>query len=306
MPVFDQLPLLLFWIVYQFKMIFPYWAVGLVAGSLVSVFAAEKIGRLAGRLERGGLGSIAAAALLGAASPICMYGTIPLIASFGRKGLPQHLIAAFMVSSILINPNLLLFSFALGAPLAVTRLACSLAAGVVCGLLVRRFFAGKKLFDFYQLEGRTRRGGSPNGSLLFGLLRDLNRAITKTAPYFLAGVFLAALFETFIPKNFVAGLFGRQNAFGILLAASLGVPIYVCGGGTIPLLKTWLDSGMSPGAAMAFMITGPATKITNLGAVKIILGARNFALYIAFNLGFAVVSGLLVDLFDGISRMGAT
>lgn len=70
----------------------------------------------------------------------------------------------------------------------------------------------------------------------------------------------------------------------MLLAATLGVPLYVCGGGTIPLLQAWLSDGMSLGSAAAFMITGPATKITNPGALKIALRGRSFALYIAFSL----------------------
>ena len=72
--------------------------------------------------------------------------------------------------------------------------------------------------------------------------------------------------------------------------------MYVCGGGTIPLLMDWLRSGMSMGAATAFMITGPATKITNLGAVKIVLGAKRFILYILFSMIFAFLSGVLIDL----------
>ena len=52
---------------------------------------------------------------------------------------------------------------------------------------------------------------------------------------------------------------------------------------------------MSPGSALGFMISGPATKLTNLGAVKIILGTRNLLLYVAFNIAFAIASGLLLD-----------
>ena len=54
------------------------------------------------------------------------------------------------------------------------------------------------------------------------------------------------------------------------------MPLYVCGGGTIPLLIQWLADGMSMGSAAAFMVTGPATKITNLGALKIVLGLKHF------------------------------
>jgi uncharacterized membrane protein YraQ (UPF0718 family) len=59
---------------------------------------------------------------------------------------------------------------------------------------------------------------------------------------------------------------------------------------------SWLNSGMSMGSATAFMITGPATKITNLGAVKIVLGMRNYVFYLLFTIGFALLSGFAVDM----------
>lgn len=56
-----------------------------------------------------------------------------------------------------------------------------------------------------------------------------------------------------------------------------------------------MQSGMGLGAAAAFMITGPATKVTNLGALKIVLGMRNFLLYLLFVMAFAAVTGLVTD-----------
>ena len=90
-------------------------------------------------------------------------------------------------------------------------------------------------------------------------------------------------------------LFGKNRGSGLLMAATIGVPLYVCGGGTIPLLVAWLSDGMSMGSAASFMISGPATKITNLGAVKIVLGVKHFALYWLFVIAFALVSGLTID-----------
>ena len=58
----------------------------------------------------------------------------------------------------------------------------------------------------------------------------------------------------------------------------------------------WLQNGMSIGSATAFMITGPATKITNLGAVKIVLGLKHFVLYLVFTIVFSLLSGFVVDL----------
>jgi len=128
------------------------------------------------------------------------------------------------------------------------------------------------------------------------LLKNIWRNLKATGPYFLLGVVLSALFQRYVPENVVVTLFGNNKGFGVLMAATIGVPMYVCGGGTIPLLMDWLRSGMSMGAATAFMITGPATKITNLGAVKIVLGAKRFILYILFSMIFAFLSGVLIDL----------
>ena len=127
-------------------------------------------------------------------------------------------------------------------------------------------------------------------------LKNLGRNIRATAGYFLLGVLLSALFQRYVPADAVSGMFGKSNeGFGVLMAATVGVPLYACGGGTIPLLLEWLEDGMSMGSAAAFMVTGPATKITNLGALKIVLGARNFILYLAFVMGFSLLTGLVVN-----------
>lgn len=110
------------------------------------------------------------------------------------------------------------------------------------------------------------------------------------------GIVLSALFQRYVPADVMTDLFGGNQAFGVLMAATIGVPLYACGGGTIPLLQGWLLDGMSMGSAAAFMITGPATKITNLGAVKIVLGVRRFALYIMYVILFSFLAGLLVNV----------
>lgn len=290
------------WIVFQFKQIFPYWIAGVFIGSVLSVFAAEKISGRVGKISSGRYGLVVPffAAVLGAASPICMYGTVPLAASLGKKGVPQYVLATFMVSSILINPNLFVFSFVLGAPVALGRLFFSIAAGIVAGLLVKLFFKQENLFNFEGFQEKKKCAQGENKIKVF--LNDLNRGIIKTAPYFLVGIVLAALFERYIPKSLITGLFGSNKGLGVLFATLFGIPIYVCGGGTVPLIKAWMEAGMSSGSAMAFMMIGPATKLTNLTAVKIILGIRNFVLYIAFNVVFAIAAGFLTDALWGIWR----
>ena len=109
------------------------------------------------------------------------------------------------------------------------------------------------------------------------------------------GILLAALFQRYVPSEFLTALFGGNEALGVLMAATVGVPLYACGGGTIPLLQVWMTDGMSMGSAAAFMITGPSTKITNLGALKIVLGLRNFLLYLGYVIVFSLLTGVMVN-----------
>lgn len=121
------------------------------------------------------------------------------------------------------------------------------------------------------------------------------RNIRAAEGWFFMGIVLSALFQRYVPAEVMTDLFGGNQAFGVLMAATIGVSLYACGGGTIPLLQGWLLDGMSMGSAAAFMITGPATKITNMGAVKIVLGIRRFVIYIVYVILFSLLAGLLVN-----------
>jgi uncharacterized membrane protein YraQ (UPF0718 family) len=202
-------------------------------------------------------------------------------------------LAAFMMSSILLNPQLLFYSAALGKAALIIRFVSCFLCGISAGLLVRFFFKGKGYFTFKSFGEAASRDTDPNLFLRF--IKNLWRNLKATGPAFLLGVALSAVFQRYVPPEIMAGLFGKQRGFGLLMAATVGVPLYVCGGGTIPLLSSWMESGMSLGSASAFMITGPAMKITNLGAVKIIMRLRNFAFYLAFSVLFALFTGFLVD-----------
>jgi uncharacterized protein len=276
------------------KQIAPYWAMGIFIGSMVSVFGKEKINNLFISTQKQNLGilGIIPASLLGIISPLCMYGTIPIAASFSKKGMRNDWLAAFMMSSILLNPQLIIYSAMLGQKVLYIRILSSIICGIVAGLLVYLFYQNKPFFNFEGFEPRKRRDTEPNW--LLRLFKNMWRTVKATGIYFLIGVVLTVLFQRYVPTDSFASFFGKNRGFGVLIAATLGVPLYVCGGGTIPLLMEWLNRGMSLGAASAFMITGPATKFTNLGAVKIILGTKKFILYLLFTSCFAILLGFIV------------
>lgn len=279
----------------QFTQIAGYYLFGIVSGSLISVFLKKRIlsaMEAVGRYSDGFLALVLSSAF-GIASPLCMYGTIPIAASLAKGGIRHPALASFMMSSILLNPQLIVYSAALGSTALAVRILSCFVCGITAGVAVK--LSGREFFRFPVTEERQDRDSDPR--LWLRYLKNLGRNVKATGPYFLAGVMLAALFQRYVPAGFISSLFGKDERFGVLVAATVGVPLYACGGGTIPLLSAWLSDGMSMGSAAAFMITGPATKITNLGALKIVLPAQKFLLYLVFTALFSLATGLLVNCF---------
>ena len=279
----------------QFRQIFRYWMIGILIGSCISVFLKDRIHGLFRQMSGSKFGvlGLVPASLLGIASPLCMYGTIPLAASVSRSGMRDDWLAAFMMTSILLNPQLIIYSVALGPAALTVRIISCFLCGITAGLLVRLFFRNKEFFDFRSFDEPKNRDTDPD--ILLRLVKNIGRNIKATGPMFLLGIILSAIFQRYVPQDLMVRFFGGNEAWGVLMAATIGVPLYACGGGTIPLLQGWLAEGMSLGSAAAFMITGPATKITNLGALKIATGWKRFALYIAFVLTASFLSGLIVN-----------
>ena len=281
----------------QLSQIFWYWLLGIVLGSVISVFVKDKIHDAMTKLSghKIGIFGIIIASVLGILSPLCMYGTIPLAASFSREGIRDDWLAAFMMSSILLNPQLIMYSFALGKEVLAVRIITCFLCGITAGIIIHFVCKEKSFFNFEGFSERASHDTDPN--LFLRLLKNVGRNIKATGGYFLIGIMLSALFQRYVPAEQFAELFGENNeGFGLLMAATIGVPLYACGGGTIPLLQQWLYSGMTVGSATSFMLTGPSTKITNLGALKIVLGIKNFILYLAFVMIFSLICGFVVNL----------
>ncbi|MBO6134585.1 MAG: permease [Lachnospiraceae bacterium] len=283
----------------QFRQIFLYFALGILVGSFISVFVKDRIHKILSDTneKKWGLFGVVPACILGILSPLCMYGTVPLAAALSKKGLREDYIASFCMASILLNPQLIVYSMALGNIVVAIRLISSILCGILAGSLVYIFYQknGLKFFDFTRFdEPISNRDVDKN--IIIRYIKNVFRNIRATGPYFIVGILLSAMFNRYIPEDILTNLFGGNEAFGVLFSATIGVPLYVCGGGNIPLLKDWLSRGMSVGSATSFMITGPATKITNLGALKICLGIKNFAIYIAYTLLYSLFIGIIVNL----------
>jgi uncharacterized membrane protein YraQ (UPF0718 family) len=122
-----------------------------------------------------------------------MYGTIPIAASFANKGMREDWLAAFMMSSMLLNPQLIIYSAALGTTALIARCASCFFCGITAGLLIFLFYRKKKFFRFNGFSEPKNRDTDPN--LLMRLLKNIWRNLKATGIYFFIGIVLSAVFN---------------------------------------------------------------------------------------------------------------
>ena len=161
----------------QLRQIAFYWILGMAIGSAVSVFAKDSIHALFRGLrgKTWGVFGVVPACLLGIASPLCMYGTIPIAASFSRQGMREDWLASFMMASILLNPQLIIYSAALGPAALAVRIVSCFFCGVAAGLLLFFFYRDKPFFDFRGFEEGVSRDTDPN--LFLRYLKNFGRNV---------------------------------------------------------------------------------------------------------------------------------
>jgi uncharacterized membrane protein YraQ (UPF0718 family) len=240
--------------------------------------------------------AIPAAALLGMVSPLCTYGTVPLVLQLLRAGVPVAPLATFLSASSLMNPQLLLLTWGgLGPKMALARVLAVLAFGLVLGLIAHllpvRFTVHTGLRNEHNHPVKERPLFSWKG-----FARSSGKTLKFVGFYLLLGVVLGAIIEVLVPGRWIVALFGTGGWYQLLLAALLGVPLSACGGGVIPLVRGLMEQGMAAGAVLAFLIAGPATRIPPLMALATIVRPLFIIGYVVLLIAYSVVAGLVYQV----------
>jgi uncharacterized membrane protein YraQ (UPF0718 family) len=256
-----------------------------------------------------GPGAVLGAACLGGASPLCTYGTVPVCVELVRAGASPSLALTFLSSSSLLNPQLfVVMAGGLGLHLALVHacgvLLLSLPVGILAGRLAPKSFLNREVLVSAQPETPSRphsalRPAPRISDTSRGLSHHLIRLTETVGLHFVVGVSLSAIVQTFVPADWISSLLGASHWYGVLLAGVLGVPFYACGGAAVPVVAGLLTQGMSPGAALAFFLAGPATRLTALAALGTLLNRRALIAYVAYVVVGAALAGTALNLVLG-------
>jgi hypothetical protein len=274
----------------------------LVASALKLYVRRESISAF---LRRHREGSVVAATTAAVTTPLCSCGTMAVILGMMAGSLPWAPIVAFMVASPLTSPGELLYSAGLfGWPFAGAFFASSILLGLLGGFLghlldsrgwlanqtrVRPVAGPAELRFAPAAVTASRRAGVPE------FLQETLRSGQRLLMFFLAFAFVGYLLDDLMPREWVTTLFGSGRVYGVPLAATLGLPLYVNTEASLPLVRGLLDGGMSAGAALAFLITGAGTSVGAIAGTLTIARWRVVGLVIATLWVGAMACGFTFD-----------
>ena len=252
----------------------------------------------------------ALAALVGAISPFCSCGVIPLIAALLGAGVPLAPVMAFWIASPIMDPEMFVLTAAgIGLDFTIAKTFAAIAMGLFAG------FAVLAIQRYGGLVSPLRRdpvAGCGNGcdnrspTVLWRFWQQATRlAIFKSealdiglflGKWLTLAFFLESLMLAYVSSDWIAAYVGAENAFAIPLAAVVGIPSYLNGYAAIPLVSGLIEIGMSPGAAMAFVTAGAVSSIPAAIAVWALVKKPVFVLYLALGLAGSMLTAWAYQL----------
>jgi uncharacterized membrane protein YraQ (UPF0718 family) len=282
----------------------PSLLLGFLLAGLLHVFIPAD--RIPGLIGRPGLRSVFLASAIGLPLPLCSCGVIPVALGLRKKGASRGATAAFFISTPEIGIDSFLLSLSLlGLPLSIVRIIASFASAALVGVVI----------DLLKLDGEESHGecGAPagccetdvdhrhrgeiRGRLAEGIRYGFIDLVDDTAGLLFAGFLLAGLIAAALPGDALSAL-GPGAASSYLTAFVISLPMYVCASSSTPLAFALIEKGLSPGAALVFLLAGPASNVATMTAVKSRLGSKSLAVYLAGIAAVSLATGMLTDLFS--------
>ncbi len=268
----------------------PYLLFGMSIAGLLHVFLGREI--ISRQLGEGGIKSVVKATLLGIPLPICSCGIIPVASSLEKEGAHKSSILAFLVATPTTGADSIFATYSLLGPLfAVFRPLAAMVCGISLGI-ADYFIEGKN-------EKKKVRHPHDHAKVkisfkwreffkysFFEVPQDIGKALV-------IGILIGGAIAAFIPAEVFEKYFFFP--FDFIVALLLGIPLYVCSTGSIPVAVSLILKGFSPGAGLVFLITGPATNAVTLAFVRSKLGHKSFLLYLVNIIIVAVLMGLLFN-----------
>jgi uncharacterized protein len=284
---------------------------GLLIGGFLRVFLSP--GMVARHLGRGRFSSVFKASLLGIPMPLCSCGVLPAGASLKKQGANNGATTAFLISTPETGVDSIAITYALLGPImAVARPIAAFLTASVAGIaenIVSWKRQGEIAADLScPIDGCCdgvgcdpalhRRHHSMREKLTAGLRFAFGSLWADLAGWFAVGIVLAGLIGALVPDELLARYLGGGWQ-AMLIMLGVGIPLYICATASTPIAAMLILKGVSPGAALVFLLAGPATNLATMSVLLGVLGRRATAIYITSIAVMSVACGLALDAMYG-------
>lgn len=273
----------------------PYLLFGFFVAGLLSVLISQRF--VETHLGGSGIWPLLKASAFGVPLPLCSCGVIPVSMSLHKHGASKGSTVAFLLSTPQTGVDSIFVTLSLLGPIfAVFRPLAAFVTGVVGGTLVDVFSKSKKdqTQPTQKCQDECCTTEKRNKKIAIGLKygfvtlpRDIGKAM-------LAGLVVAAFISALVPDNYFAGKLGT-GLFPMVVMMFLGIPVYVCATASVPVAAALILKGLTPGAALVFLMTGPATNAASFVTIWKILGRATALTYLATVAACALLGGILLD-----------
>jgi len=274
----------------------PYLLFGMSMAGLLHVFLGKEL--ITEHLGKPGMGSIIKATMLGVPLPVCSCGVVPIASSLEKEGAHKSSILAFLVSTPTTGVDSVFATYSLLGPMfALFRPLAAIISGITLGI-ADYLVEGKNVEQKQspKHEHIAVKGIFKWKEFLKYSFQEIPQDIGKAL---IVGIAIGASISVFIPQTIFERFFFFPVDF--IVALLLGIPLYVCSTGSIPVAVSLIQKGFSPGAGLVFLIAGPATNAVTLSFVRSKMGKVSFYLYL-FNI--IIVAALLGLLFNFLTASG--
>ena len=261
-----------------------------------SYFPPEKSKKIMGRFH--GIGANCIAALLGTVTPFCSCSSIPLFIGFTSAGLPLGVTFSFLISSPMVDlGSIILLTSIFGVKVAVIYVMFGLVIAVLGGTLIEKFHMENQVEEFIR-KANAVDIDSPSLTqkerIVYSKVQMLE-TFKKVFPYVLIGVGIGAIVHNWIPEDFIEGILGSNNPFGVVLATILGSPIYADIFATIPIAEALLFKGATLGTVLAFMMGVTTLSLPSLIMLKKAIKMKLLLMFIAICTAGIIIVGYIFN-----------
>ena len=284
----------------------PYLLFGFFVAGVLSVLVSQALveRHLGGR----GLWPLLKASIFGVPLPLCSCGVIPVSMSLHKHGASKGSTIAFLLSTPQTGVDSIFVTLSLLGPIfAVFRPVAAFITGIVGGVFVDVFEPAEnpEKHPPKKCTDECCSGDKKTGKIIRGLKYGFVTLPRDIGVTMLVGLVIAAFISALVPDNFFAERLGT-GIFAMVVMMFLGIPVYVCATASVPIAAALIAKGLTPGAALVFLMTGPATNAASFVTIWKILGSRTALIYLASVAFCAMASGIVLDYFYFTPEMNHT